>query len=173
MSALGVVPGFGYPRLDWQGAEYYATSPRIVVPGGGGSVVADLAPSVAGMALYIDDVLINLIASAAVGNRIAAIGIQDPDGNFISFNSNPLAIPAGQFMNWQWSQKLSSAFSLNGNGYAPMQNAVILPGFALATVIQGLDGADKVNGVFVTGRAIPTMGEGAAEILPLPTPLLA
>lgn len=164
MSALGVIPGFAYPELDYGGTEFVHVFPNVVVPGGGGSVVATLVSGGDGAAFYPDDVEVVMLTSALVGNRAGAIVLQDPDGNFSNFYSNPLLVPASNQNNWIWSQKLTSAYTGSGTGYSPMQNVILLPGYNLAVVIQGLQAGDTVKQSSVIGRKIPFGITQAAQI---------
>lgn len=155
MSALGAVPGFAYPELDFSAVEFLSEFPRVVVPGGGGSLVATLADGGGGIAAYIDDVFVTIVTSALVGNRTAGLAVADGDGNFTSFYTNPLSVPASVQNNWIWAQRLTTVYSQFGTGYAPMQNVILLPGFTLALALQGLQAGDSVTGCSVTGRKIP------------------
>lgn len=172
MSALGAIPGFAFPELDYGQSEYAEfTAPNnanIVA----GQIVTQIVKAGGGNAVYVSDVFCGVTTDATVGNRQITIVVFGPSGNVIGRYDQSLVIPPSVGFGFQWSLQIVAAYSVPGFGYSPLTNVILLPGGSISIVLFTNGATDVLTSMSAVGRRFPTRTASAIAAQAAPTPLL-
>lgn len=173
MSAIGAVPGYSYPSFDYASAELYENRPATVTATAPGSLVVQVAPAVAGNALFVREVFVVSLTSAVVGTRGLLLELVDGDGNLVARYDSPANVIQSSGVVAQWSIGISTAYTVFGGGYTPMPAMVIPTGWVWYIAQNSSQIGDKLSSLSALGLQIPNRPpEEVPQPLP-PQPLFA
>lgn len=163
MSALGGLPGYAYPTFDYGATEFAEfTQPGFTVAVAGNFTI-DVATAGHNGALRVQTVATTGVTGGAVGVRTVDLDLLDGDGNVVTFSRQTLQPGASTFVGFQWLTTLSTSYSVAGDGFSPMADLVIPPGWRWQISYFNLQIGDVINGASAVGSSIPAQEAGARQ----------